>query len=93
MTDVLDFYLDMLEKIQKQVHRATGPTFADSVALQKIIVMWSVLISSVGTRLEGNHMVSLHPLKYEGSFLQKKLSMGRHTFLGNFWGDCSTWGD
>ena len=25
-----DYYLDMLEKIQKQVHCATGPTFTDS---------------------------------------------------------------
>ena len=35
----LDYYLNMLEKNQKEVHCTTGPTFADFLALQKIIVM------------------------------------------------------
>ena len=52
LAGALDYYLDMLEKIQKQVHCATGPTFADSLALQKIIVMWSVLVTSIGALLE-----------------------------------------
>ena len=37
----LDYYLDM---------------FAGSLALQKIIVMWSVLVSFIGTLLEGVHL-------------------------------------
>ena len=52
----LNFYLDMLEKIQKQIHRAAGPTFADSLALQKHIVMSSVLISSKGTLVEDTYL-------------------------------------
>ena len=36
----LNYYLGMLEKIQKQVNCATDPTFADSLALQKIFAMW-----------------------------------------------------
>ena len=36
---VLGCYLDMLGKIQKQGHGDTGPAFADSLALQKIIEM------------------------------------------------------
>ena len=43
--------MDMLKKkkkkIQKQVHCATGPTFTDSLALKKIILMWLVLASSI----------------------------------------------
>ena len=38
-----------------QVHSATGPTFADSLALKKIILMWSVLDSSIGILLEYTH--------------------------------------
>ena len=45
----------MLKKIQKQIHNVTGPTFGDSLALEKIILMWSVLTSSVGTLLEHTH--------------------------------------
>ena len=52
----LNFYLDMLEKIQKQIHRVAGPTFADSLALQKNIVMSSVLISSKGTLVEDTYL-------------------------------------
>ena len=37
---------------KKQIHCATGPTYADSLALMKIIFMWSVLASSIGSRLE-----------------------------------------
>ena len=55
----LDYYLDILEKIQKQVHCATGPTFDDFLALQKIIVMWSVLVRSMDTLLRNAHTVSL----------------------------------
>ena len=64
----LDCYLNMLEMIQKQVYCATGLTFADSLALQKIIVMWSVLLSSTGTLLEDAHMVSLPSKIYGGTF-------------------------
>ena len=39
LAGALDYYLDMLEKIKKQVHCATGRTFADFVALRKFIVM------------------------------------------------------
>ena len=35
LAGVLDYYLDMLEKFQKQVHCATGAMFADSLTLQK----------------------------------------------------------
>ena len=38
-----------------QVHCATGPSFADSLALKKIILMWSALAGSVGTPLEYTH--------------------------------------
>ena len=38
-----------------QVHCLTGPTFADSLALKKIILMWSALASSIGSRLEYTH--------------------------------------
>ena len=73
----------MLEKIQKQVHCATGPTFTDSRPLQKIIVMWSVLISSIGTLLDNAHMGFPCSLKYGGTFYQKKLFMeGQSFFLG-----------
>ena len=78
-----DYYLDMLEKIQKQVHCATGPTFTDSRPLQKIIVMWSVLISSIGTLLDNAHMGFPCSLKYGGTFYQKRLFMeGQSFFLG-----------
>ena len=40
------------KKIQEPVHCATGSTFADFLALQKTIVMCSVLASSIGTLLE-----------------------------------------
>ena len=73
----------MLEKIQKQVHCATGPTLADSRPLQKIIVMWSVLISSIGTLLDNAHMGFPCSLKYGGTFYQKRLFMeGQSFFLG-----------
>ena len=45
LAGALDYYLDMLKKIQRQVHCATDPTFAYFLALQKIIVTWSVLAS------------------------------------------------
>ena len=35
-----------------QVRCATGPTFVDSLAQKKIISMWLVLASSIGTLLE-----------------------------------------
>ena len=35
----LHCYLEIMEKIQEQVHWATGPTFDDSLDLQKIIEM------------------------------------------------------
>ena len=46
------YYLDMLENIQKQAHCATGPRFADSLVLKKIIVIRSISVSSIGTPLE-----------------------------------------
>ena len=57
----LDYYVDMLEKTQKQVNCATGPTFADSLALQKITAMWSVLVSSIDNLLEDAQMMCLPP--------------------------------
>ena len=41
----LDFYLDMMEQIHKQIHGDTGPKFVDSLALQEIIETWSLLVS------------------------------------------------
>ena len=38
-----------------QVHCATGPTFADSLALKKMILMWSVLTTSIGPPLGYTH--------------------------------------
>ena len=52
----LDYYFDMLKKIKKQVHYATGPTFAYFLALLKMIVMWSLLVSSIGTIIEDAHL-------------------------------------
>ena len=54
----LDYYFDMLEKIKKQIkkHCATGSTFAYFLALLKIKVMWSVLVSSIGTIIEDARM-------------------------------------
>ena len=60
----LSYYLGMLEKIQKQVNCATDPTFADSLALQKIFAMWSV----IDTHLEDAHMMSLPPKEWVGLF-------------------------
>ena len=39
LTGPLGYCLDMLEKIQKQVHYAIGPTLAETLVLQKNIVM------------------------------------------------------
>ena len=50
----LDYYLHMLEKIQKQVYCATGLTFADCLALYKIIVIWSVLVIVIDTLLDAH---------------------------------------
>ena len=52
----LDYRLNMLENIQKQVYCIPGSTFADSVALQKNMVMCSVLVSSIDTLLEEAHL-------------------------------------
>ena len=79
-----DYYLDMLDNIQKQIHCATGPTFADSPVLQKVIVMWSVMVSSIGTLLEDAHIASLPsppllaPLPLS---IGVKFFMGEKTFL------------
>ena len=35
----LDYYPDMSEKIQKQVHYATSPTIAETLVLQRDIVI------------------------------------------------------
>ena len=51
-----DYYFDMLEKLKKQVHCATGPTVDYFPALQKIVVMWSVLVNFVGTSIEDAHV-------------------------------------
>ena len=56
LTGPLGYCLDMLEKIQKQVHYAIGPTLAETLVLQKNIIMWSVLVSSIGTLLEDAHL-------------------------------------
>ena len=52
----LDYDFDMLEKIEKQVHWATGITLAYFPALQKIIAMWSVLVSCTGAIIEDAHL-------------------------------------
>ena len=88
MPGALEYYLDMLKKIQKQVHCAIGPTFP--LALKKIILMWSALASSIGTLLEYTQSLSL---KYGRTFLPKNLSMGGTNHLGKLIGGCSTWGD
>ena len=62
LAGVPDHYLDMLEKIQKQVHFATAPKFADFLALQKMILMWSVLVSSVATLLEDANLSQLNDI-------------------------------
>ena len=59
-TVALDYYLDILEKIQKQVHCVTGPTFADSIAQQKNIALGSVLVSFISTLLEDAHLSLLN---------------------------------
>ena len=59
---VLGCYLDMLGKIQKQGYGDTGPAFADSLALQKIIEMWSVLVSFIATLLEDAHLSHLNEI-------------------------------
>ena len=41
--------------VSSQVHCAAGPTFGDSLALKKIYLMWSVLVSSIGTLLVYTH--------------------------------------
>ena len=85
--------MDMLKKkIQKQAHCATGPTFADSLALQKLTVTCSVVASSIGILLEDTH--TLYTPKYVRTFFQKKAfhrvtNLFRQIFL--FWG--WTWGD
>ena len=58
----LDYHLNFLEKIQKQVHCITHPTFADSVALQKNILMFSVLVSFIDTLLEDAHLSWLNDI-------------------------------
>ena len=40
-------YVKKKKKIRKQVHCATSPTFTDSLAIKKIILMWLVLASSI----------------------------------------------
>ena len=52
----LDYDFDILEKIKKQVHWATGITLAYFPALQKIIAMWSVLVSSTSAIIEDDHL-------------------------------------
>ena len=54
-----------------------------SLALKKIILMWSVLASSIGTLLE--YIPQFPPLKYGRTFLQKKLFMGDKPFWLNLW--------
>ena len=46
--------LGYIEKDPETGTGGTGPTFADSLALQKIIVMWSVLFSFKGTLLDAH---------------------------------------
>ena len=57
-----DYYFDMLEKIKKQVHCATGPTVDYFPALQKIVVMWSVLVNFVGTIIKDAHVSQLNDI-------------------------------
>ena len=57
MAGTLDYYLDMLEKIQELVNCANGPIFPDSLALHKITGQcWS---DSMDTPLEGAQMIFL----------------------------------
>ena len=76
-----DHYLDMLERIRKQVNCVTLPTFADFLPLQKIIAMWSALVSSIDTVLEYAHMMFLPPNVWGDYFFA-----GGQTFLGRFMG-------
>ena len=62
----------------EHVHCATGPTFADSLALKKIILMWSVLASSIGNLLEYTH--NLLPQSMGGLFSKKGFSCGTNLF-------------
>ena len=59
----LHYYFDMLEKIKNQVHSATGLTFPFFPAPQKIIVIWSVLNSSIGSIIEDAHPSQLTDIK------------------------------
>ena len=63
---------------------ATGPSFADSLALKKIILMWSVLASSIkySFRIDSQSP----PLKYGWTFLQEKFFVGYKPFWANLWG-------
>ena len=74
----------MLKKIQKQVQCTTAPTFADSLALKKTILMWSVLASSIGTLLEYTH--NLLTLSVGGIFSKKSFSRGHKPFEETYWG-------
>ena len=59
----LHYYFDMLKKIKNQVHSATGPAFHFFPAPQKIIVIWSVLNSSIGSIIEDVHPSQLTDIK------------------------------
>ena len=48
--------------IQNQVNCVTGPSFAAFLALKEIIVMWSLLVSSIGTPLEHAHLSLLNDI-------------------------------
>ena len=78
-----EYYLDKLKKIQKQIHCTTAPIFADSLALKKIILIWLVLASSIGTLLEYTH--NLLPKVSEG-FSQKNAFHGGKTIWANLLG-------
>ena len=48
------------KRSRTQVQWASGSTFSDSLALQKIIKMWPVLVSLVGTVWEDAHLSDLN---------------------------------
>ena len=81
MPGALEYYL--FKKIKKQVHCATGPTFAESLALKKIILKWSVLALY---RYSFRIYSQSPPLKYETTFLQKKFFNGGQTIWANLLG-------
>ena len=81
MPGTLEYYL--LKKIQKQVHCATGPLFAESLNLKKMTLKWSVL----ALYMYSFRVYSQSPsLKYGRTVLQRKFFNGGETIRANILG-------